>query len=197
MLSAQRVEGGLFIKMSNIYEGQATDFVRTHTHIPVPVVVDNVTVDGVTALVLSRLPGISLAQATAECRPSDEHVDKMAKQLSVFMTELRSLPPPSSGVGGFGGQPIRCERVAFGATPRGPWSSVADFHTSLVDNALLSIPSDQAETVLSSIRSAHSRGHRVCLTHNDLGPHNILADEHFNVTGIIDWDTAAWMPEYW
>ncbi|ERT03281.1 hypothetical protein HMPREF1624_01587 [Sporothrix schenckii ATCC 58251] len=34
------------------------------------------------------------------------------------------------------------------------------------------------------------------LTHGDLRANNILADGD-TVTGIIDWETAAWMPAYW
>lgn len=59
---AQRIEGGMYIKMTPRVlpmECHATHFVCTHTNIPVPVVVDNVTVDGATILVLSRLPGVA------------------------------------------------------------------------------------------------------------------------------------------
>ena len=54
-----------------------------------------------------------------------------------------------------------------------------------------------SEMVHNVIREVHSREYRLCLTHNDLGPHNILVDEHWNITGIVDWESCAWMPEYW
>ena len=51
--------------------------------------------------------------------------------------------------------------------------------------------------VHDTIREVHARDYRICLTHNDLGPHNILVDDDWNITGIVDWESCAWMPEYW
>ncbi|KAI0765154.1 hypothetical protein C8Q74DRAFT_1032705 [Fomes fomentarius] len=59
------------------------------------------------------------------------------------------------------------------------------------------MPSGQSEAIHDLIRRAHSRPHRLCLTHNDLAPQNILVGEDYNITGIVDWEAAAWMPEYW
>ena len=42
----------------------------------------------------------------------------------------------------------------------------------------------------------HDKSHRLCLTHNDLNPRNILVDRgHFS--GLVDWECAAWLPEWW
>ena len=92
-----------------------------------------------------------------------------------------------------------CERISLGSYPAGPWDSVDDFHKELMLRALpLNIPKDvNAEEVNDVIRRAHLRRHRICLTHNDLGPHNVLVDEKWNITGIVDWEASAWMPEYW
>ena len=60
------------------------------------------------------------------------------------------------------------------------------------------MPKDlDSEMVHNMIWEVHSRDYRLCLTHNDLGPHNILVDDHWNITGIVDWESCAWMPEYW
>ena len=55
----------------------------------------------------------------------------------------------------------------------------------------------QSEAIHDVVRRAHAGPHRICLTHNDLGPHNILVDDEWNITGIVDWEACAWMPEYW
>ena len=45
--------------------------------------------------------------------------------------------------------------------------------------------------------------HRIVFTHGDMHLQNILVDvrgtntEDANVVAIIDWEMAAWMPEYW
>lgn len=54
---AQRLYGGTYITMSvliRLTEGRVIEFVRNHTNVPVPVVIDNFAIDGATVLVLSR-----------------------------------------------------------------------------------------------------------------------------------------------
>lgn len=196
---AQCIEGGMYIKQSRPSEGETVAFVRSRTRIPVPVVIDNVTVDGVTVLVLSALPGDTLLEVGRNMTADQSR--KLSKQISAFLAELRALPPPYEGISGFGfgetPSPVRCERVAMFSTPYGPWPSVTNFHSRLVERAALNVPPELSDIVLAQIRTAHSRKHRVCLTHNDLAPQNILVDAEFNITGIIDWEAAGWLPEYW
>ncbi|KZT28713.1 hypothetical protein NEOLEDRAFT_1167245 [Neolentinus lepideus HHB14362 ss-1] len=41
--------------------------------------------------------------------------------------------------------------------------------------------------------------HRLVFTHNDVAPRNIMIadDDSGRITGLIDWECAAWLPEYW
>lgn len=41
-------------------------------------------------------------------------------------------------------------------------------------------------------RSEHS-----VFTHGDISPKNLMIDENHHITGIIDWETAGWYPDYW
>ncbi|KAJ7811477.1 hypothetical protein B0H14DRAFT_2378319 [Mycena olivaceomarginata] len=34
-------------------------------------------------------------------------------------------------------------------------------------------------------------------SHGDLLLHNVLAEADLHPAGIVDWERAAWMPEYW
>ena len=34
-------------------------------------------------------------------------------------------------------------------------------------------------------------------THGDIAPRNIMVDETHRITGILDWETAGWYPDYW
>ena len=38
--------------------------------------------------------------------------------------------------------------------------------------------------------------HDVVFTHGDLLLHNIIVEDG-HISGIIDWECAGWMPEYW
>ncbi|RPD62846.1 kinase-like protein [Lentinus tigrinus ALCF2SS1-6] len=200
---AQRCPGGIYIKTSKLLrlsEGQALQFIRTHTPLPVPVVIDNIEHAGSVWLVTSLLPGFSLAEVYRDITPEIER--KLSSQLSRILAPLRALPPPDP-VCGFDGGPVYCARIRFGAPPAGPWDTVEAFHGDLMHRAgEINVPGEPycaktTEEVYDVIRRAHARTHRVCLTHNDLGPHNILVDDHWNITGIVDWESCAWMPEYW
>ncbi len=39
--------------------------------------------------------------------------------------------------------------------------------------------------------------YHLCLTHGNILPTNILIDNNYVPVGLIDWQCAAWMPEYW
>ncbi|TRM59069.1 hypothetical protein BD626DRAFT_509645 [Schizophyllum amplum] len=39
--------------------------------------------------------------------------------------------------------------------------------------------------------------HAVVFTHGDLVRHNIFVCEDGHISGIIDWEAGAWMPDYW
>ena len=34
-------------------------------------------------------------------------------------------------------------------------------------------------------------------THADIAPRNVMVDEQNMVTGILDWESAGWYPDYW
>ena len=52
-----------------------------------------------------------------------------------------------------------------------------------------------------SVRVLHGTRHRIVLTHNAFAPRNIMVaqnkDGQWDVSAIIDWDSAGWLPEYW
>ena len=129
-----------------------------------------------------------------------EQRQRIGKQIGYIFSEIRSLAPPTgtTGVSGFlPGSPIYDSRISMELRPFQPTSSVEEFHKALIIRGHLDIPSDKKDEVMSKIHDSHERPHRICLTHGDLHPGNILLDENLQVTGVIDWESAAWMPEYW
>lgn len=198
--TTQRIPGGMYVKYGILIrpvEAAATRFVGAHTSIPVPVIVDSFTVEDVTWIVMSRLPGYNLGDSYDLITPEIEQ--ELSEQLACLLEPLRRIPPPSSAVCGFDGGPIYCERLALHASPIGPFKNIEVFHQILLARAgTLKTPDDEdAELVKETIRRAHAQPHRLCLTHNDLGPHNILVDDDWKISGIVDWEACAWMPEYW
>lgn len=204
--SAQRLPFGMYLKrtrtledtrLTRLAEGHATQFVRSHTILPIPWVIDILDYRDEILLVISRLPGERLGEVLPSTSSTDEvHI---ALQLRPLLEQLRAIPAPNPIVCGFGCNPIYCRRLSMEQYPYGPFSSVDMFHRSLVEHGRLDVTrmSEADVDVEGCIRSSHERRHRICFTHNDLHPHNILVDQDFNITGIIDWESAGWMPEYW
>lgn len=34
-------------------------------------------------------------------------------------------------------------------------------------------------------------------THGDIAPRNIMVDENYQITGLLDWEFSGWYPDYW
>lgn len=124
-----------------------------------------------------------------------------------MIAELRKIPrpPPLNGIANIkvisgvdGGQ------FYDGNLPNkrfwGPFTTVKDFHRELRGN-LMAVPDEYTEERFANLRKLLALHENYAaspsiLTHGDLSANNILADGD-TVTGIIDWETAAWMPAYW
>ncbi|KAF9512173.1 hypothetical protein BS47DRAFT_1394462 [Hydnum rufescens UP504] len=49
------------------------------------------------------------------------------------------------------------------------------------------------------VRTVHSVRHRLVFTHDDLALRNIMVadDDSGRIAALIDWECAAWLPDYW
>lgn len=90
------------------------------------------------------------------------------------------------------GTPFRCARVdPFDYID--PFDSMDAFHAQF----FCTLPSTSDAAMQSLAIRTRAKKYRLCFSHCDLGPQNILVDDNQRPVGLIDWDSAAWMPEYW
>jgi aminoglycoside phosphotransferase (APT) family kinase protein len=186
-------------------EFNALRTVRRFTSVPVPTPLDIVarpptgtsdpsssassSPDPISYLLMSKLPGAPICNchdflSDADCRA-------IAIQLKDYLTQIRSIPPkqanPDLPISNTLGGAIRDPRIKSWA-PLGPFPDEAAFSRELM------FPDDPAR-----------RGHRTVFTHGDLNARNILVDrvplsdgtKGWRVSGIVDWETAGYYPEYW
>lgn len=118
----------------------------------------------------------------------------LISDLRQALTELRSLPPPSSGeVSGPNGSPfvyMRCsDRRVFQ-----PFKSIRAFHDMLL--AEVSCES-RMPRLLQLASPVYDKPHKLCFSHCDLHKTNIIFSEEGRLAAIIDWEAAGWFPEYW
>lgn len=138
-------------------------------------------------LIMTRLPGKPIGGQLNQY--SDGQVTRLTEQLSIVFGTLRAISPSGNVVSGMGGRPCASYLISFDLF--GPFDSVASFNEWMLQRAqsrinlkTISLPRrlDVVETRFA---------------HGDLNPRNVLVDEDGNLTGLIDWENAGWMPRHW
>jgi serine/threonine protein kinase len=75
----------------------------------------------------------------------------------------------------------------------GPFASQDEFHAQHFCQPFETYH-DELSTALDKRAKTQ---YKICFTHGDITPHNILVDEDLRPCALIDWECAGWMPEYW
>jgi hypothetical protein len=189
----QRLPFGLYLKYRGDADMVRNEFnalrrVRQETSIPVPEALDVIPEGDNSYLLITRVPGVPLWL----CQElfSDTDCDEIVTQLQDYVSQLRALPNTVNAempICNTLGEACRDHRIRS-ADPMGPFPDEASFSQCLRF-------SDEPSR----------RGHRIVFTHADLNPRNILVDRvtlpdgstGWRVTGIVDWETAGYYPEYW
>lgn len=201
-LSVQRLPFNLYLKYHGSIDGYRNEFntlqvVRQSTSIPVPrpldVVAKRTDEDDPFSLpggylLISRIPGVPLSDCQEAL--SDRDCREIALQMKDYLTQLREIPKKVNT--GFAicntlGAACMDPRIRD-SEPVGPFPDETAFSQELM------FSDDPGR-----------RGHKVVFTHADMNPRNILVDRvrlsdgshGWRVTGIVDWETAGYYPEYW
>ena len=168
-------------------------FVRKHTSVPVPVVLDSFIhgETGRTCIVMEYVEGTTIEDAW----PKLEAVQKanIIAQLGGFWDELRSVKGTFIGCI----DNSRCEDQFFpfgNPSLAGPFVSEHAF-TEGLKKALQARSQSTFVKMISRLIDTLPP-HDILLTHNDLAPRNILVRDG-NVVAILDWELAGFYPEYW
>ncbi|KAG8428737.1 hypothetical protein J3459_002474 [Metarhizium acridum] len=204
--NVQRLPFGLYLKYRGEPDLQRNEFhalkmIQQHTTIPAPRALDIVSKNipnanddfdpsptSVSYLLITRVPGITLAQGHDAL--SDQDFQTISLQMKHYISQIRDIPKivnPQMAICNTLGEACRDHRIKY-ADPIGPFPDEASFSQQLRY-------SDEPSR----------RGHRIVFTHADLNPRNILVDKvHYEdgshgwqISGILDWETAGYYPEYW
>ncbi|KAI6753923.1 hypothetical protein HG530_013099 [Fusarium avenaceum] len=127
---------------------------------------------------------------------SEESKARILAQLKTMTTELRSLTPPDGiGIANVDGGPIFDQRLPDKSF-WGPFATIQDFHRELRHGLELGDNEEARPGLRELIEFHHGSWPRPVFTHGDLSSLNIMAVDD-TVTGIVDWESAGWMPPYW
>lgn len=167
---------------------------RVSKDFPLPQPLGSVTFNGMTFIFMTFIEGTSLQ----ELWPSlSAHLkNSVCDQLNTILLKLRSLPLPSTQLGG--GAPPRCKDVrrSVRCSPM-PITNETEFNDFLLSTTKPRIAQSYKEFIQTKCLYSH---HRIVMTHGDFHPRNILAeldDGQILVKGIIDWEAGGAYPEYW
>ncbi|PAV17814.1 kinase [Pyrrhoderma noxium] len=191
-------------------EALATEFVRRHTTIPVPKVLDVIydtfigeAFHGKSFIMITKeIPGRPLYGVSPKFRihtATPEQKETFKNTLFDWLTQLRSIPPPHPHkISGFLGGGLRSYRIESGIRV-GPYKNPAELHGQNFCGARADVPGMAEDPIRMQrlIDERPNKKYRICLTHGDLQPHNLLVDDAGRPCGLVDWECASWMPEYW
>ncbi|EYB32630.1 hypothetical protein FG05_03382 [Fusarium graminearum] len=163
-------------------------------HVQVPKVYCSFKHKGRVFILMERIAGQDLAQGWTQ--RSEESKARILAQLKTITTKLRSITPQNGiGVANVDGGPIFDQRLPEKSF-WGPFVRIQDFHRELRHGLELRDDEEAFPGLRELIEFHNSSMQRPVFTHGDLSSFNIMA-VYDKVTGIVDWETAGWMPPYW
>lgn len=188
----QRVPFGLFIRYGRFgwgkyikpHEPESLALVEKYTDVPAPWLVELFQYRGNSYLVTSNVPGRQVESKFHLFTYRER--ERLITDLRHCVAQFRQIPNKTGhAIGSALGGPIYDHRIDKTC---GPCDSESEFHSSLVRRDDL-----KAKAVVSK---AHSKNHNIYFSHGDLAPSNILV-ENGRLTGIVDFECSAFLPEYW
>jgi tRNA A-37 threonylcarbamoyl transferase component Bud32 len=183
--NVQKLPFGLILKHGPRSENEeaALRVVSKHTAIPAPSLVDFVSSDNRTYLLMTEITGKTLERVLNSL--SDPELLRLAQDLKSVISELRSIPS-GGAICGAAGNISPCHDFRLPDDRCGPFASESLFNDYLVS----CLPEEDRSTLNSYCQ------HSIFFTHGDLVTRNIIM-ESGRLKGIVDWECAGFFPEYW
>ncbi|KAL4799600.1 phosphotransferase family protein [Aspergillus venezuelensis] len=148
------------------------------------------------SVLMTHLPGVEMTNSSDPLEIEGE--EPWVFELKECTHAMRQWEPPSGNVIYSPiGTALRSTRVP--GHIMGPFKDHESFYRHLFAPASShSFRSAEGyENTLFLAKRLQDRPYRVKFTHGDLKAHNILVDNQGHLSGLLDWESAGWYPEYW
>ncbi|KAI0649413.1 hypothetical protein C8Q79DRAFT_950408 [Trametes meyenii] len=147
------------------------------------------------SILMTRLQGTALDEL------GDEEVDLnviRSDLIKILAAMRRFLSPHGDAVCGVDGGTIRGPLIPMSPFPA--CANQAAFYDAMRGMGRFSPASDdqyELDCVARTETFFALPSHAIVFTHGDLHKHNIMIGTDGHISGIFDWESAAWLPEYW
>ncbi|KAI0474428.1 kinase-like protein [Xylaria cf. heliscus] len=179
-------------------EEAALRIVKQYTTIPVPEVYNSEykIIDGHLwgKIWMEHLQGSPLSETWGDLE--DTAKERICKGLWGFVEQLRDIPKPPEFEHFY-----QC--AADGSMSQDVLLQDLGFPVPLLDDESLRERINERYMHLGGASYRENlldylpRSNISVFTHTDIAPRNILVDKDGKITGLIDWETAGWYPDYW
>ncbi|KAJ3483435.1 hypothetical protein NLI96_g6312 [Meripilus lineatus] len=146
------------------------------------------------SILMTKVPGKHIGQV-----PTDQiNFDVIKDDLTKILARMRSFASPwGDAVCGVDGRDVAGRYIP--GTPIPPADNEAGFYQSLKDATMFD--RDYLRNSKDAIAGAEELfrlpPHAIVFTHGDMQWHNIMITPDSHISGIVDWESAGWLPDYW
>ncbi|KZT60859.1 hypothetical protein CALCODRAFT_515009 [Calocera cornea HHB12733] len=202
----RRVLPGVYLKYGTIKatEPQAMVLVRRHTQLRTSVALDFIQMELPSPykddepyiysyLLMTAVSGQTVLEVEDTLMP--DQITTIGRDLQDYLIAMRNIPNPydydiCDAAGGTLDVPLH---GSYGDVPI--LKSVGGFHAWVAQGIQLNKHWPTMQPILEPIFSKFNEEDTVFM-HGDLSPRNIMVHRG-RLSGLIDWETAGWMPSYW
>ncbi|THH17322.1 hypothetical protein EW146_g3467 [Bondarzewia mesenterica] len=145
------------------------------------------------SILMTRIPGRPLSDVFDSLSPSE--LETIKDELARHISRMRLYSNPwGRRVCGIDGGDVYGARVPMRHISA--CEDEATFYASLLRFTFPNGSEEDARTLDTARKMTSLPPHGIVFTHGDLWHHNIMVSDG-HITGIIDWEWAGWLPEYW
>lgn len=204
-----KVCGTVWTKVKTESEVCAIELVHQHTNIPLPKIVafssNKSNEFGVEWIIMTRLPGKPLRSSSDDKdiwpQLTIEQQKQIIDELVQYVHELHSKIPHTNIIGNYQSN----GNIGPNSDQMGPWKTYMDFYNDRLKRQIKTLKEDPLfepirDDVLQLIKQFQSltfpdfKDLKNVFTHFDLGVQNLIVNDEYHITGIVDWEWAGSYP---
>lgn len=172
--------------VKNTFEAEMMIYIKENTNIPIPKVFDYGKDEQNNNYILMEYIEGDILENVLETLNKDDK-NNIINQLKRYINEMRKKI--NLNICSINNNP--CYELSISNELFGPFKEIEEFNNYRINKLII-----DDEDIKKYINSNKNIKTNFILTHNDLGPYNIIVKDN-NIVAILDWEMAGYYPEYW